>query len=437
MLNSSKYYFLISIIYVFFQSSCVSSSPEWIEIHPENNNYWHGIGFASNEIENGRDIARERAIHEISSQIKINVSSELNIVVNDFNGSVENAVTSILNSRVNLLLPELQFVDSYKTNKGIYFYAKLNKDKYRKTMERLRENSITTALNYIKEADKNFSHQSLILVQKAWNEFYPFNDEPVKVIYDGKNINLYSLIKEKLYSFKNRIKIIALTEKQSLRTFIDSGSILSFIVTDGLTQKKLKSIPIKLMVHGKELNLISNENGNAQYVIPEIIYPEMFTVNYYIDIEKLLEEYSISEKRHIDSPIISTFSIEVRRAKALINCIEKNLNKPLENLILEPKVKSFLHENVDFVQSNPDMYILVRANTNKKSDRVDENFPYFIYGNVSITFKNVIKDEQFFNFDISEVKGGDFNSEYTAGIRAYDEMARKIENQFKLGILKN
>jgi len=83
------------------------------------------------------------------------------------------------------------------------------------------------------------------------------------------------------------------------------------------------------------------------------------------------------------------------------------------------------------------MYILVRANTNKKSDRVDENFPYFIYGNVSITFKNVIKDEQFFNFDISEVKGGDFNSEYTAGIRAYDEMARKIENQFKLGILKN
>ncbi|MEL1226448.1 MAG: hypothetical protein VW963_06855, partial [Candidatus Neomarinimicrobiota bacterium] len=69
--------------------------------------FWHGIGYA--EFDNNKNpssLAKEYAIQEISSQIKVNISSEMNIVVTDFNGSIENAVTSVMNSRVDLLLPE-------------------------------------------------------------------------------------------------------------------------------------------------------------------------------------------------------------------------------------------------------------------------------------------------------------------------------------------
>ena len=101
--------------------------------------YWHGIGYAAfGNIENPNSLAKEYAIQEISSQIKVNISSEMNIVVKDFNGSIDNAITSVIKSRADLLLPELEFVGNFKDKTGVYFYARLNKERYQTAMARLK-----------------------------------------------------------------------------------------------------------------------------------------------------------------------------------------------------------------------------------------------------------------------------------------------------------
>ena len=125
-------YYLRNIFLIFlclFILSCSSSSPSWLNSRPQDPLYWHGIGYAAFENnKNPNSLAKEYAIQEISSQIKVNISSEMNIVVTDFNGSIDNAVTSVMKSRVDLLLPELEFVGNFKDKSGIYFYARLNKD---------------------------------------------------------------------------------------------------------------------------------------------------------------------------------------------------------------------------------------------------------------------------------------------------------------------
>ena len=113
-------------------------------------------------------MAKEYAIHEISSQIKVNISSEMDIVVTDFNGSVDNVISSVMKSRSDLILPELEFIGQYKTKRGLYFYIRLNKVKYNAAMVRLRANARETALDYITEADHNFGVRYLKLIQKAW-----------------------------------------------------------------------------------------------------------------------------------------------------------------------------------------------------------------------------------------------------------------------------
>ena len=47
----------------------------------------------------------------------------MDIITSDYNGSIDNVITSVMNSRVDLLLPELEFVDSYRTDDGVYFYV--------------------------------------------------------------------------------------------------------------------------------------------------------------------------------------------------------------------------------------------------------------------------------------------------------------------------
>ena len=116
--------------------SCSSRSPLWLESRPKDPLYWHGIGYAPFEnIKNPNSLAKEYAILEISSQIKVNISSEMNIVVKDFNGSIDNAITSVIKSRVDLLLPELEFMGNFKDKTGVYFYARLNKERYQSAMD--------------------------------------------------------------------------------------------------------------------------------------------------------------------------------------------------------------------------------------------------------------------------------------------------------------
>ena len=140
MLITKTHCFTSLFIFSFFVS-CISNPPMWIEKRPIDNEFWHGIGYASKKDESFMDIARERAMNEIGSQIKINIKSELDVVVKDYNGSVENTISSISKSRVNLLLPELEVVNTYETKTGMYYYMRLNKALYKSAMERLKENA--------------------------------------------------------------------------------------------------------------------------------------------------------------------------------------------------------------------------------------------------------------------------------------------------------
>ena len=435
MLNFKRYYAVILFVYAFLQLFCSHKPPIWIEKRPDEISFWHGIGFASKEIQNSKEIARERAIYEISSQIKINISSELDIVVNDFNGSVESTISSITKTRVQLLLPKLELMDVYETKDGTYYYVRLNKEKYKIEMRRLRQNATASAINYLEQADKAFTVESLILAQKAFNEIIAFNDEPILVTYNGEKSNLYSLIKEKSIAYKKRIFIEASMNKKSLVTLLDQDNTLIINVTDKETKESLDAVPIKLVSDSLEYNLISNSHGLAYHIIPISSSPRIYNAYFEVDIDRLLSTIKKNNKALFDASSKSSFSIEIRKVKAMIQSSEKNLNKPLESLIIKPKVKSYLNTYVNFVDENPEMKIYIDANTKTKSVRNDDSFPYFIYGAAEVIFENVFSGERFFNSNISDVKGADFNSQEIAGVRSYDKLSKKLIEQLEREIL--
>lgn len=435
MLNFNKYYAVALIMNSLLQLACSNNPPIWVERRPNEISFWHGIGFASKEIHNPKEIARERAIYEISSQIKINISSELDIIVNDFNGSVESAISSITNSRVQLLLPKLELMDVYETKDGTYFYVRLNKEKYKTEMRRLRQNAIATSINYIEQADKAFTIESLILVQKAFNEIIAFNDEPIEVTYNGEKINLYSLIKEKSSTYKKRIVIEASMNKKSLVTLLDQDNTLILNVIDKVTKKSLDAVPIKLVADNLEYSLISNSDGFAYHTIPTFSHPRIYNAYFEVDTDRLLSTIEKNNKILFDTSLKSSFSIEILKVKAMIYASEKNLNKPLESAIIKPMVENSLNTHVNFVDENPEIKIYIEANTKTKSVRNDDSFPFFVYGETTVIFENVFSGERFFNSNISNVKGADFNSQEIAGIRSYEKLSKKLVEQLEREIL--
>ena len=62
---------------------------------------------------------------------------------------------------------------------------------------------------------------------------------------------------------------------------------------------------------------------------------------------------------------------------------------------------------------------------------MNEKFPYFVFGRAKITFKEVSNDKEFFSTQVSNIKGGDFESIENAGLRSYDKMIKEMIPQLK------
>ena len=414
-------------LFSFYFLSCFSSPPVWIVDRPTSVEYWHGIGFANYSNSNDpKMLAKEYAIHEISSQIKINISSEMDIITSEYNGSIDNVITSVMNSRVDLLLPELEFIDSYRTDDGVYFYAKLNKGKYYRAVEKLRANAEMSALNYVIQSEKNFGKGSFYLIQKAWQEIFPFNDEPIEIKYDNRQYNLSTLIRQKQEEFNERISIIPSLNKNNIRTIIDRNNIIKIIVKDRETGKYLTGIPIKIDHNEKTTTLISDREGMIEYELDNYNEKSTFQVKFLLDHSTLIDDIEGVENILNPNKNIVSLKVNVIPAKVLLNANEKNLNKLMKNSILEPVIKDLLSGYVEFVEKKPDFYVNINSNTTVKTKSAEEGFPFFSYGDASISFKDAIDDNEFFNTSISNIKGGDFGSQRTAGIRAYDKMKPEI-----------
>ena len=418
--------------------SCSKSPPVWVDSFPQDKQYWHGIGFASHSNEEfTKAIAKEYAIHEISSQIKVNISSEMDIAVTDFNGSVNNVISSVMKSRVELLLPELEFVGQYNTKKGLYFYIRLNKVKYNAAMVRLRANAKETALGYIKEADQNFGVRSLKLVQKAWQEILPFNDEPIEVVYDSQPVHLYYLIKSKFEEYSNRIELEALIDKKTIRTFVDRENSITIRVEDKESGNLIGGVPVKLNIKDKNFTIYSDSDGLVRYNMSSFPYTTSLNIQFQLNLDEIFKSLNTKENVLSLNSKISSVIINVTPARAVIESLEKNLNKTLNEPIIMIAIKESLNNKVEFVKTRPDLLIKIDANTSKRSDRVADNFPYFSYGNASVKFEDAKTNEIFFTASISDIKGADFGSQQTAGIRSYEKMAISLVSELEKELFNN
>ena len=433
MIHYLRNIFLI-FLYLFILS-CSTSSPSWLNSRPQDPLYWHGIGYAAFENnKNPNSLAKEYAIQEISSQIKVNISSEMNIVVTDFNGSIDNAVTSVMKSRVDLLLPELEFVGNYKDKSGIYFYARLNKDKYQTAMARLKENAKGTIVNYLKDAENEFGLQSFKIIQKAWEEIIPFTDEPIIVNIDGNDINLYSFIKEKLTKFNKRLILNGKLEKELMKTFIDRNNSISIEVRDANTNKLLPGVPVKLSIFDTEQVIYSDQKGIVKKDIKPIFNPGSFEIKFQLDKNSI---WSKDIQGLEFDPSLHSLSVNVLPANGTIISSEKNLGNLMEQNIIEPFLKKMLNARLEYVESKPDFIIRVESDTEERSKRISEKFPYFVFGKAEITFVEISNDKEFFSTQVSNIKGGDFDSRDIAGLRSYDKMVKEILSQLEKFLISN
>ena len=105
--------------------------------------------------------------------------------------------------------------------------------------------------------------------------------------------------------------------------------------------------------------------------------------------------------------------------------------------IIEPFLKKMLNARLEYVENNPDFVIRVESDTEERSKRISDKYPYFVFGKAVIRFIENSNHKEFFSTNVSNIKGGDFDSREIAGLRSYDKMIKQIMPQIEKSLFLN
>ena len=257
------------------------------------------------------------------------------------------------------------------------------------------------------------------------------------MVYDSQPVHLYYLIKSKFEEYSNRIELEALIDKKTIRTFVDRENSIAIRVEDKESGNLIGGVPVKLNIKDKNFTIYSDSDGLVRYNLPSFPYATSLNIQFQLNLDEIYKSLNTNENVLSLNSKISSVIINVTPARAVIESLEKNLNKTLNEPIIMIAIKESLNNKVEFVNTKSDILIKIDANTSKRSDRVADNFPYFSYGNASVKFEDAKTNEIFFTASISDIKGADFGSQQTAGIRSYEKMAISLVSELEKELFNN
>jgi len=438
---------LLTVPLLFY--SCAGTQPGWpnqLEDDPQysqDSEFWYGTGQANIGDASYQQVARSRALNIIAEQLEVEIKSSIIDVQEQYGvglsgkGNEYNKVT--IESRVNTNLENIEYFDENK-KKGIYYIsARLNKERYFNIIRKQVEQASAISLNHIKSASENELMGALSHYLQALESINPFLDQYPEVNYQSQQKELYPLLVDLINTSNNNINISMINEDVSIKSIADDSKVLKIKCIDKSNGKPLAGIPIEIFWDMEDQNssIITNSDGIANYEIKRIWSAAKnqvikFQINYDDLYLKTLEQIL-----RLDPKVFET-NINIEGPKIFLSATVQNLGKVIDHKGLSATIKKYFVDlsSAEFVKNRPkaDLELKYYINTEEKSKRLNNKYPFFVYATGSLSIIRIENNEEIYSINLPESKGADFNQNIIAGKRAIKNLQKEINDEGLLGL---
>jgi hypothetical protein len=437
----TKHFYITILLLLVSCSTGPKPAPNWVDIQPVSTDRWYGIGISliTNKSDY-REVARNKATEEIGAQITIHLESSFELVQKEINLNYEEYSKSVINTRVDISMPEVKIVDTYTDGIRYYIMAQLIKDDYNRIIRLKKQKAVETALDYMTSAEQNLSIESFNYLNKALKEITPFIDFPLKAEYpkdSRKQVSLYSTIHILKQNLNNRFVLISNKDVLFTTIGIRKEHVFTVSCTDKLTGSYLSGIPLKASMPGNQIteNMVTDKNGKTGFHLFKVMNK---TPVQYIDIG--LDIAGSSNGNQVSSTSIQV-KVNAESPSLFVDIREKNLNKRTQNPFITPALKEFFVSTygAEFVESKhqSDYRISANINTLSKGKTIIGDIDLFTtYADGTISIFDTKTEKELYQKSINNVRGVSFTSFEDAGRDALKKMVKKLdENIFQEIIL--
>ncbi len=297
--------------------------PEWTLQQPFDNGYYSAVVKIPKKAPNYKELARNEAIREISTQISVQIDSDIALKETEANGIPSSELISSIRSSSNNKIRDLQLVGTYETKNDYWAYYRLSKSEYYAWRKNQCEQATAQALNLLNEFDLSQTNLTpgISALLKGLELIVDYTDMDLTTSYRNKQINLYNELFFRLNHLTEKVKInyaekeIDLTAKQRERK-----SITVFVIYQ--QEIPVNNFPVCFnFLSGKGEIVaegLTDENGKAELIINRIT---SFSTPQFIEAKPDKDFWLVG----IENPIVKTMFGNLQFLPATLKL---NVNRP-------------------------------------------------------------------------------------------------------------
>jgi len=424
--------------------------PKWVKKRPISSEYFIGISVVKKDVDNYMQLAKNKALQDLASQISIQISS--NSVLHQFedNTSFKEEFESQVQTSLAQDLEGYELVGSWNNKRGNEYweYYRLSRKQY-ELLKRLKLNKAKKlAQNYYEEALKYEKKldllQALSYYAKSIDALKKHLDEDLSVMTFEGRVNLGTEIYKRIQNLYARTQLIP--EKKNIKIEISTSVKEPFFVkalwTGDSGEEPLTNLPLAFdfVTGGGLLNKSVNtdEFGYASSYLTRVTSKQKLQ-----EIEVSMNLSSILNPDDEDYELYKMFLtpelapkckiiLNVERLKALMIFSEKIFGEDSKRSILKNAIKKELSANFfSFTDDKDRANVVLDVKTNVTKGEIKEGRNYkvhIVYLDCYFTLTDMKTGFEIFNDAIYEVKGMKPVSYNYAVKEAYEQAVEEIHN---------
>ncbi|MBD3588496.1 LPP20 family lipoprotein [Bacteroides sp. GM023] len=171
-----------------------ANRPDWVRQHPVDALNYSGVGMAGISEKDYQQKAKQNALSDLVSEIKVEIAAHSLLSTIEEAGSVKQTFAESIRTEAREEIENFRLVDSWQGDNEYWVYYELNKDDYADFVEARRQKAIRNGFDFWYKGNIVLRQGDLMtaieLFSKGMDAIRPVLNQELFCSYEGKTINL-------------------------------------------------------------------------------------------------------------------------------------------------------------------------------------------------------------------------------------------------------
>lgn len=424
------------------KSNLQNGKPDWLTSKPVQPSYYIGIGHSVKDGTNNYiQSAKNSALEDLVSEIKVNISSTSVLSQIDANKEFQERYEQIIQTTVADEIQEYEQVDSWEDDRNYWLYYRLSKQRYKEIKDQLKRDAVAQGLDFFTKAKESERRSELVLslgfYYQGFRAIEKYLGEPIRIDFEGKEILLTNEIIASMQLVLDKIELTVSPGEIILnRRLAQNDLAVSANAVEKGSRKAIGDLPLSAAFEKGAGDVFPNYKtdltGHAKILLTKISSRDLEqTVAVKVDMMRFAGQQGSDIYSMVAAKMVvpkASVLMKVQRPLVYITSVEKSLGVEKSNQQLTNRIKNYLvNSGFEFTEDKAKAELSLDVNANSEKGAVSGSI-YITYVTALIRVSTATDNKEIYATTLDRIKG--FSLDYERSSQeAYNKSLETLEKE--------